>query len=990
MAANVFSTGTFDVQFSITNPNVNLNDAQDNFQPFSFFEYLKNTKQLNTPEQFTQQYNNYLHVWYNTKNIEQVVQQDEIRQRYIDLLKDIAYNYTTSEEKRFLANLDYDDASDLSIAIPFYAQKLKEICLFYANKREAFKYRVQELKIKGTPLSVERAIYNSIISYLTTAENVAAPTIVAAVDDMQIDVAEYIDVYSNYFDLDPDASASDLQVSNALRAKYLTSNTNAISADLFLDLQNTIANQVLNTPFYLKEIGKGLLINPQRLIQQTLERAICSEQTLAQLLNTSADALSGNYALKRKLIEKYIGTDFYYLSTNSQNQYVSGALFKAANASGNIINKRYATTASVAEDQLTSLQRIGLFFKPDKMGVVQFATPSKQFVVDVANLQANKVYIFPDPDVYGNVDNFAFSNLEYPLLYVVDNAAYVKGADQGAALGKIYSNEYLQNFYAYFSEPVYINADNINVSSFDANMLRIFNQGIFDCYTQDVYGNAYGLLKSVKRYNKSQTNAAATANRCITMDGYVFYDELSGYSYNYSTTGINFDGSIQTGLTSLTVNSFPPGDGSFSTGYSIASAGMFYLSGAFYTLYFREYSPFIDCTATNSYVCSIRDGGYFTASDTELLPDVSSDSTAWSKTNSRVYYSTLCDAGISATNSLVPGLTSAALTASIVAPALTSPLYEVFDGRLFPNECIITPSYDYSGTTIAYFDDVNSACESVLQSSQPLGAESHNDVEALVGTVLVKNIVSNQVLPLSAALSATFTKYNDTVRAELYGNNIKHLNVYYDSLVIRTNNYLVFDKIKVSSAGSFQKPGTANNYITINAGDYTSLSNTFFVEDTADVWAFKTTLLPEASASNAKTIYPHIYKYSVDNNKLEQKYPGLFTTSSELTSLFSNALTGINIIKISDAKLTHASYNNKFNATWTALDLNGLSYLFSAWFNYKNGEIIFDADQIAVYKTSTNTNTFNFYNALSSFVDAVTASTGNATFATDNNILYFN
>lgn len=990
MAANVFSTGTYDVLFSITNPNVNLADAQDNFQPFSFFEYLKNTKQINTPDQFTQQYNNYLHAWYNVKNVEQAVQQDEIKQRYVDLLKDVAYNYTTSEERRFLANLDYDDASDLSIAIPFYAQKLKEICLFYATKRDAFKYRIQEIKIKGTALSIERAIYNSIIDYLSTAENVAPAAVVAAVDDMQINIVEYVDAYSNYFDLDPDASASDLQVTNALRAKYLTSNTNAISANLFLDLRNTIANEVLNTPFYLKEIGKGLLVNPQKLIQQALNQAICSEQTLAQLLNTSADALSGNYALKRKLIEKYIGTDFYYLSTNSLNQYVSGALFKAANASGNLINKRFATTASIAEDQLISLQKLGLFFKPDKMGVVQFATPSKQFIVDAANLQANKVYIFPDPNVYGNVDNFAFSNLPYPLLYIIDNATYVKDIDQGAAQGKIKSNEYLQNFYAYFSEPVYINADNINVSSFDANMLRIFNQGTFDCYAQDVYGNAYALIKDVKRYNRVQTDAAAAGRQCITMDGYVFYDELSGYNFNYAATGTNFNGSIQTGLTSLTVNDFPPGGGSFTTGYSIASAGMFYLSGAFYTLYFREYSPFIECNTVDTYTCSIRDGGYFAASDTQPLPDVSSDSTAWNTTNSRVYYSTLCDAGISATNSLVPGLTSAALTAVIVAPALASPLYETFDGRLFPNECMIAPDYNYAGTAIAYFNDVNSECASALQSSQLLGAETLNDVEALKGTLLVKNIATNQVLPLSSALSATFAKYNDAVRAQLYSNDIKHINVYYDSLAIRTSDYLVFDKIKVSDAGEYQKPGTVNNYITIDANEYANISNTFFIEETADAWVFKTTLLPVASASNAKTIYPQIYKYSVNSNKLEKKYPGLFTTNNELSSLFSNALTGINIMQVSDANIAYASYNNKFVATWTAVDLNGLSYLFSAWFDYKNDEIIFDADQIAIYKTSTNVNTFNFYNALSALANVATASAGNATFATNNNILYFN
>jgi hypothetical protein len=989
MASNVFSVGTTNVRFSITNSNVDLTDSQDNFQPFSFFEYLKNTQQLNTPELFTQGYNDYLHVWYSTKNVEQTVQRDEIRQRYIDLLKDIAYNYTTSEEKRFLANLDYDDASDLSIAIPFYAQKLKEICLFYANKRESFKFRIEEVKIKGSTLSIEKAIFKSIIDYLSTDDAIAAATVTAVASDLQINITEYVDAYSSYFDLDPDATASDLQITNELRTKYLTSNTNAISANLFLNLRDTIANEVLNTPIYLKEIGQGLLINPRLLIQQALKQTAC-EQTLAQLLNTSVDALSSSYNLKRKLIEKYIGTDFYYLSTNSLTNFVSGELFKAANASGNLINKRFATTASVAEDDLISLQQLGLFFKPDKMGVVQFAAPSKRFYVDATKLEANKIYIFPDPQVYGNVDNFLYSNLDYPLLYVIDNSTHVKGLDQGAAQGKIKSSEYLQNFYAYFSEPVYINSSNINVSSFDANMLRVFNQGSFASYAQDVYGNEYGVIKKVDRYNEQQTDETNALGQCITIDGYAFYDDEVGYAFNYALTGINFDGSIRTGLTAQTVNRFPPAGGSFSTGYTAPSAGMFYLSGNKYTLYFREFSPFIDCNTTDNITCAIRDGGFFAPSDDETYPDVSSDSIAWS-TNSRVYYSTLCDAGISATNSMTPGLTSATLTATIIAPALLSPLYESFDCRLFPNDaCELNPDYNYAGLTISYLNDVNPECSSRLQAVQQLGDETLNDVNSMAGVLLVKNIATNQMYPLSSALSATFSKYNDVVKQELYNNRVQHINIYYDSIAVRTDNYLIFDKIKVANDGTFEKPGTANNYIAIGMDEYSSLSNTFYLEKTNEAWVCKTTLLNVASGGNEKIIYPQIYKYSVDDNKLQRKYPGLFVTNQTLSGLFANALSSINIIKAMDATLTYAAFNDKFNLTWTVVDLNGLSYLFSAWFNYKDDAIIFDADQIAVYKTSTQANTLNFYYNINELTNVDVASAANASFASQNNILYFN
>lgn len=988
MAANAFNIGTANVQFSITNPTADISDVRDNFQPFSFFEYLKNTKQLGTPDLFTQAYNNYLHEWYNVKNVEVVDQQDEIRQRYVELLRDIAVNYTTQEEKRFLANIDYDNPSDLSIAIPFYTQKLKEICLFYARKRDEFKSRIEEVKIKGTDTSIERAIFRNIIDYLSTADGISPTVLTTAISSLQIDITEYVDEYSEYFNIDDNANATDLNIKNEIRAKYLTSNTNPISANLFISLKDSIVAEILSTPFYLKEIGQNLLINPAKLVSSVLNSSICSEQTLAQLINTSAESLSGEYLLKKKLIEKYIGTDFYYISTNSLSNYVSGALFRATNASGNLLNKRYATTASVPEDQLISLQRLGLFFKPDKMGIIQLAVPKKQFYIDESKIEPNKLYIFPDPTIYGNVSNYSYSNITYPLVYTIDNTVLSKGIDQGAARGNVKSSEYFQNFYAYFSEPVYLNSSNLNVSSFDANMMRVFNRGTFTSYAQDAWGNEYGVIKPINRYNRVQTDRAAAASQCITIDGYLFYDDLAGYSFNYALTGTASTGAIMTGLTAKTAENFPPGGGNFSSGYSAASAGMFTLTANKYVLYFREYSPFIECSTTDTYTCSIRDGGYFTASDSVLLPDVSSDSASWN-TNSIVYYTTLCDAGISATNSLTPGTTAATLTAIVTAPALSSSLYEIFDGRYFPNVCTIAPTYQYNGEPIRYINDVNSDCISILQDSQDIGDENLNRINALSGVLLVKNAATNQVDTLSASLSATFAKYSEAVRSELYGNSVMHVNVYYDTLAIRTNNYLVFDKINVSDVGVFEKPGTANNYITAIKDSYTSLSNTFHIENQDTVWAYKTVLSPILSASNSKTIYPQIYKYNITTNKLERKYPGLFTTAQEISSLFCNVLSGINIIQVSDASLTYASLNDKFNATWTAIDLNGLSYIFSAWFDYINDEIVFDADQIAVYKSSTNAETVNFYYSLSTLGTSV-VSAGNVNISQTNNVIFFN
>jgi hypothetical protein len=991
MPSNFSSFGSATVDYSITNAAVDAVDTKDNFQPFSFFEYLKYSKQIATPEQFTEGYNNYLQQWYALVNEAPSNNTDVIRQRYVDLLKDIALNFTTADEKRFLSNLNYDDASDLAIAIPFYARKLKEICLFYAKKREAIKNTVQHVKSKGTTFSIEKTIFQNIIDYLYASrdESSYAIDVNQIAQTLQIDVIDYFDTYSNYFDLDPSASAEDLEITNALRKQYFTSNVNAISANIFLGFDGAVMQEIFSTPFYLKEIGMGIFINPKRFIEKTLFDFNCAIDPIASLLNADTQALSSNYDLKRRLMQKYIGADYYYLSTNSQSQFVSGQLFKADNPSANLVNKRFVTTASVAENQLQTAKQLGLFFRPDKMGVIQFAAANKSYFVNQSNLKPNYVYIFPDPSIYGNVTNFYFSNLEYPLQYAIDYSGSIKKLDAGMAYGYIKSNECLQNYFAYFSEPLYINAETHNVSSFNSKLQRIFDQGIFTQYKQDVYGNEYGLLKDIRRYNQNQNNINNINSKCITIDGHVFNDLTEGFGFDYEVVESDYFGSIRTGLTAKTIDEIPPAGGTFSTGYTFASAGMFALTGSKYTLYFREYTPYFACeNIQTTYNCIIRDGGYFTAPDNSLLPDVSSDLNAWN-TSSKVYYATLCDAGLSATNVLLPGRLVAALTATIVAPALSSNKYQVFDSNYFNNNCYSVPDYDYSQSIGNYIAQVNPNCTSMLAPSAAIGDENIEEIKHLVGNIFVKNITTNEVQALSSALSATFSKYPAAVKSQLYSATVRDFNLIYDCIIIKTPDYVVFDKIAVDDSGAFIKPGTFNSTVAAT-GAYETASNSFFIEHQNNVWTFKTTTLQDSlSTSNQKTIYPTIYKYDVDANKLTKMYP-LDSDVPVLSTLFMNPLSSINIVRVADAVISYAQQNDKFAASWTGYDLNNMSYIFTAWFNVVGGEVAFDHNLVGVFAPDDVATTYNFAYALSSFSTIKTLSSANASFRNTGGTLFFN
>lgn len=989
MATNVFGVGAAPIQYSITNSDVSAADALDNFQPFSFFEYLKYSQQTTTPELFTKRYNDYLLLWYDTQNVAADTRTDELRTRYVDLLKDLAINFTTSEEKRFLNNLDYDDPEDLAIAIPFYAQKLKDICLFYARKRDTFKYRIEEVKVKGTEFSIEKAILNTVFDFINVSDekygNTFRNSLSAIAQDLQISIEEYVDIFPNYFNVDPYAAPSNYGSTNKLRSQYYTSNVNAISASLFLGFDQTILSEILNTPIYLKEIGSGLYINPSRYVNDAL-KVQCDPSIIAKLISTDSATLSADYALKKRLLEKYIGTDFYYLSTNSHTSFVSGSLFKATAPSNNLLNSRFNTTASVPENDLARLRDIGLFFKPDKMGVIQFVPTSSHFIIDSSKLERDKIYIFPDPTTYGNVANTHFSDLHVPLIHVVDNTSYVCGLDQGIAAGDVQSNEYIQNLYAYFSAPLYINSDSINVSAYSAGLSRIFERGTFTKYAQDVFGNEYGLLKPITRYEKPQANESTATTQCITIDGHRFYDDYEGFNFDFSVVGDNSDGSIRSGLTAKTADLFPPFGGSFTSGYNAASATMFTLTGDTNSLYFREFTPYIECGGSSpNFICVLRDGGSFVGYNNQPLPDVSSDSTSWNS-NSRVYYTTLCDAGMSASFVMVPGGLYAAMSS---VPTLSSTLFESFDCRYFPNICTTQNEYNYVNLAPSFISHVSVGCESVLDAQAETGSETINTINSLAGTILVKNASTNIVLPLSSALSATYSKYSDSVKEELY-NSVEYFNIFYTCLFIQTSSYSVFDSIEINTAGEFIKPGTRNTVITVDDNAFSSMTNVFFREDQNDVWIVKTRLLDDSlSASNTKTIYPEIYKYELGTDKFIKTYPGLFTTSADISATFSFPLTGVNATSLNSAKLTYSSFNDLFNITWIVNDLNGLAYLASIDFKDKNDSVVFDDAGAILYTPTTTNSTYNFFYPLSSFTDLQVLSSTNAAITKAQNTIYF-
>ena len=187
---------------SITNPNVDIVDALDSSQPFSFLEFIKVTE--DSVDNLQNVYIQYLKRWNRVKNVKESEDSLIIVERYRDFIKEINLKYSTTEEQKFLSQLNFNDPLDLELAIPFYSRKLIEIANYYNKKREEAKYQVVKKKLLGTNNLLAQEIRNNIINYLENVSNGEIYYDIQQIkEDIDIDIDELYDSYPLYFNQTP-------------------------------------------------------------------------------------------------------------------------------------------------------------------------------------------------------------------------------------------------------------------------------------------------------------------------------------------------------------------------------------------------------------------------------------------------------------------------------------------------------------------------------------------------------------------------------------------------------------------------------------------------------------------------------------------------------------------------------------------------------------------------------------------------------------------
>ena len=187
--------------------------AADYYNPFGYSDWLKRTTGIKSGFE-VQSYNNYLLTWHKTKGI-QAQSVSTIRNDYIAFMKTLSLFLPEADRNILTQDMNWDNMLDVEQIIPKCAERLKEITIYFANKREAIKRAKLKYNMTGSVQSVERLFHEYILKAFTNRNHYVKmdnqeiydnlPMLSSVNNSLKIQIEE---VYDNteYFDKDPEKS----------------------------------------------------------------------------------------------------------------------------------------------------------------------------------------------------------------------------------------------------------------------------------------------------------------------------------------------------------------------------------------------------------------------------------------------------------------------------------------------------------------------------------------------------------------------------------------------------------------------------------------------------------------------------------------------------------------------------------------------------------------------------------------------------------------
>lgn len=492
---------------SVVNPITTREKAIDKFQPLTYIEWVPRVRG-SVDDDLTVHYNSYLREWASVENLSKTASTSLITTQYRTLLKDISLNYTTDEEKRFLTNINHDDPRHVESAIPFYVNKIKQITLFYARERDVIKQQKKKRSESSTPTGIKREVHSTIATHVLAPDikNLGSTgNIVLTSPDKALDytvnIEETYDLSQSYFKGTP-----------------LPMTRSTFDSDAAI-----IASTLRECAPTLQLPGINLVLTGQ--VTTTTESSnLLKSYNYSEFFNYIKDENNLNRLRSSDYINTILGSDVMLLS--------SGNITKLSNVSApwrNIFNRYTPTINNTPDkDQYKTLQEIGGFFTPKKLGILTYYSKSPLPIVTDDNI----TQIIPDVSRYGSS---TFSGISAIPIEHSEDISWLKADNSnGQLFGDIIPASNFAKFSGYTSADEIISRPQVGVSrSTDdldfftgekknqwsqSDIFPLEGPNIFDIdkrvdtlltghsttqnWRTDLFGNEYALFKQTQRSRK--------------------------------------------------------------------------------------------------------------------------------------------------------------------------------------------------------------------------------------------------------------------------------------------------------------------------------------------------------------------------------------------------------------------------------------------------------------------------------------------------------
>ena len=402
-------------------------DLDDKYQPLTYIEWLSRiSKQTSGSNDLTFHYNSYLREWASIKQVERDTT-SIITSQYRTLIKDIALNYTTDEEKRFLANINYKDPRHVESALPFFAAKIKQITLYYARERDIIKQQKVRRSSSGSIEGIERSVAGEITHQIVAPSlhnlrsgNIDAGTHESEAIDYNVKLVELYDLSQSYFkdDIIP------------------------ISIETFAGIDSIIANTLEECAPVLKISDS---INIILTNQSTLQ--VESSKTLESLNHSEFfNYIKTEDNLNDIKIPDYVntilGADVMQLSGGNVTK-----LSDVTKPWRNIYNRYHPVINSTPEssDSYKTIEEIGGYNVPSKQKLLTFYSKSPQPIY----LSNESPELLPDTSRFGNSVFSGVTGL--PVRHEEDITWLKADNSNGRLFGDIVKSKNLAKFSGYTS-----------------------------------------------------------------------------------------------------------------------------------------------------------------------------------------------------------------------------------------------------------------------------------------------------------------------------------------------------------------------------------------------------------------------------------------------------------------------------------------------------------------------------------------------------------